>query len=204
MQIVGFAHDEKSDGGKAGITFIFKDCIGEHVMNSTPTNEGGWEKSEMRSYLNSEGLDLLPNDLKQEVVAVNKLTDNEGCSSQGFARSASPVTVTSDQLWLFSAVELSGTNNTEKAYSIPENETAIGAEGSEYKLFSDMNVDREDFEIEILQKSYQGSLCSWAGRTPFLNESSPFLGVNARGVPLLSLARMSPAVLFPASAYKRS
>ena len=34
VQIVGFAHDDKTSGGKAGITFIFGDCVGEAPMNS--------------------------------------------------------------------------------------------------------------------------------------------------------------------------
>ena len=41
VQIAGFAHDEKTDGGKAGITFIFKDCIGEGKINPSNTNAGG-------------------------------------------------------------------------------------------------------------------------------------------------------------------
>ena len=45
VQIVGFAHDDKTAGGKAGITFIFGDCVGEAPMNSTDTNAGGWEAS---------------------------------------------------------------------------------------------------------------------------------------------------------------
>ena len=81
VQIAGFAHDEKTDGGKAGITFIFKDCIGEHDMNSSNTNAGGWERSQMRSYLSSEGLNLLPADLKENVVEVSKLTNNV-CETQ--------------------------------------------------------------------------------------------------------------------------
>lgn len=56
VQIAGFLHDDKADGGKAGVTFIFKDCIGEHDMNSSNTNAGGWEASQMRSYLNSDAL----------------------------------------------------------------------------------------------------------------------------------------------------
>ena len=41
VQIVGFAHDDKTAGGKAGITFIFGICVGEAPMSSTDTNAGG-------------------------------------------------------------------------------------------------------------------------------------------------------------------
>ena len=177
VQIAGFAHDEKTDGGKAGITFIFKDCIGEHDMNrSTPGfNDGGWEKSEMRSYLNSEGLNLLPNDLKQKVVSVNKLTNNVGETQD-----VSSVTKTADQLWLFSAVELCGDRSSHwitQAYIDIQN-----AEGSEYKLFRDTNVNSARSN-NILLKSLNGQSSSWWKRTPDLDNSYRFESVNLDGNP---------------------
>lgn len=182
VQIVGFAHDEKTDGGKAGITFIFKDCIGERSMNSTPTNEGGWEKSEMRSYLNSEGLDLLPDDLKQELVSVNKLTDNTGRLELDNMYSISSVTKTSDKLWLFSAVELCG-KEVNALYGTPEQIAIYEAQGNEYMLFRDMNVVLKGNDNDILKKNYQGSSCVWSERTPYLGSSSAFFVVGKDGHP---------------------
>ena len=60
VQIVGFAHDDKTSGGKAGITFIFGDCVGQEPMNEEGTNEGGWEASPMRTYLNGTWRAQLP------------------------------------------------------------------------------------------------------------------------------------------------
>ena len=103
VQIVGFAHDDKTSGGKAGITFIFGDCVGEAPMNPTDTNAGGWEASQMRGYLNSDVMTLLPEDLKSAIVPVDKLTNNVGKTQD-----ISAVTATSDSLWLFSLAELAG------------------------------------------------------------------------------------------------
>ena len=171
VQIVGFAHDEKADGGKAGITFIFKDCIGERSMNSTNTNAGGWEKSEMRSYLNSEGLNLLPAELKQKVVLVNKLTNNVGETQD-----VSSVTETADQLWLFSPTELCGTishfSGSDAAYAACND--VLNAEGSEYKLFRDMNVN-QDSSNNILVKNLNGHSNSWWERSPFPYNSGGFV-----------------------------
>ena len=49
-RIVGINHDDPSDGsGKAGLTFeTTNDVMGEQRINSTNTNVGGWEKSELR------------------------------------------------------------------------------------------------------------------------------------------------------------
>ncbi len=59
VQIVGFAHDDKTSGGKAGITFVFGDPL---VNQPLPMNdddsigaEGGWEACSMRGYLNGDG-----------------------------------------------------------------------------------------------------------------------------------------------------
>lgn len=103
VQIVGFAHDDKTAGGKAGITFIFGDCVGEAPMNSTDTNAGGWEASQMRAYLNGDWRTQLPQDLDAVIVPVDKLSNNVGETD-----AVSAVTTTSDALWLFSLSELAG------------------------------------------------------------------------------------------------
>lgn len=50
------------------IFFITKDCLRDkHRMNPTPSIKGGWERCEMRRYLNEDVFTLLPDDL-QEVI----------------------------------------------------------------------------------------------------------------------------------------
>lgn len=165
VQIAGFAHDEKTDGGKAGITFIFKDIIGEHCMNSSYTNSGGWEKSQMRSYLNSEGLNLLPSDLKQVVISVNKLTNNVGET-----QSISSITSTSDQLWLFSSIELYGASDPFGGSDAAYNDV-LDAEGAEYKLFRDMSVNSTGSDIDDYVKNYRGQSDYWWMRSPCPRDS---------------------------------
>lgn len=178
VQIVGFAHDEKTDGGKAGITFIFKDCIGEGKMNPSDTNAGGWEASEMRSYLNSEDLNLLPSDLKQKVVTVNKLTNNVGETQD-----VSSVTKTVDKLWLFSFVELAGNaNQSDFSSSYGYIANIFNAEGSKYKLFRDMNVDNFNSN-SILEKTLNGQSDGWWERSPLPDYSGYFVPVNSVGGP---------------------
>lgn len=143
VQILGFYHDDKSDGfGKAGISFIFRDAIGQHVMNSSGTTEGGWDNSEMRAWANSELTSLLPEELQARIVDVNKLTN-----SVGFTADPNSVTTTSDKLWLLSQVEIAGPSDG----SDPEYFGALDREGSQYQLFSDCGVTRND-SLPILQK----------------------------------------------------
>ena len=174
VQIVGFAHDDKTAGGKAGITFMFGDAIAEAPMNQTDTNAGGWEASQMRAYLNGDGMALLPEDLKKVVAPVDKLTNNVGETQD-----VSAVTTTSDSLWLLSAAELCGSIDW---YSDPSYNAVLNAEGFEYQLFRDTAVDSSNAN-DILVKNYQNSPYRWWERSPIPSNSDYFLYVNSGGGP---------------------
>lgn len=174
VQIVGFAHDDKTAGGKAGITFIFGDAITEAPMNPSNTNAGGWEASQLRAYLNSDGMALLPEDLQKVVAPVDKLTNNVGETQD-----VSSVTTTSDALWLFSAAELCGSIDW---YTDPSYNAVLNAEGFEYRLFRDMAVDSYNAN-DILVKNYQGSPFSWWERSPYPDYSGRFQYVVSLGDP---------------------
>ncbi|MEE0028167.1 MAG: DUF6273 domain-containing protein, partial [Atopobiaceae bacterium] len=71
VRILGFCHDELADGtGKAGISFEFANVPMRRRMNADRTNEGGWQESEMRDWLNSVFWDMLPQDLSSNIVEV--------------------------------------------------------------------------------------------------------------------------------------
>lgn len=174
VQIVGFAHDDKTAGGKAGITFIFGECIGEMPMNAEMTNAGGWEASQMRAYLNGDGMALLPEDLKKVVAPVDKLTNNAGETQD-----VSAVTTTSDSLWLPSFAELVGWLPDDASSDAP----VFNAEGSQYKLYRDTNVVWENIENPTLVKNYQNSPNLWWGRSPIPSHSGIFQNVGSGGYP---------------------
>jgi len=176
VQIVGFAHDDKTAGGKAGITFIFGECIGEMPMNAEMTNAGGWEASQMRAYLNGDGMALLPEDLKKVVAPVDKLTNNAGETQD-----VSAVTTTSDSLWLPSFAELVGWLPDDASSDAP----VFNAEGSQYKLYRDTNVVWENIENPILVKNYQNSPGYWWGRSPDPGDSDDFRCVGSDGYPYI-------------------
>ncbi len=112
-QVIGFRHDDRADGsGKAGITFITVDCVAEHAMNDTETNSGGWEASQMRSWMNSELLGQLPEDLRSVLVPVAKMTNNVGATED-----PASVTATGDSLWLPSMVEIVGEEELSDTYT---------------------------------------------------------------------------------------
>ena len=61
----------KDESGK--IYFIMHNCLKERKpMNGDWTNKGGWEKSDMRRYLNEEVIELLPDELR-EIIKPTKI-----------------------------------------------------------------------------------------------------------------------------------
>lgn len=133
MQIIGFNHDDKSDGsGKAGITLQMVDCLAtRYTMNSTNTNAGGYAASKMKT----ETLPTLKALLPQEWQDVIKLVDKK--SANGGGSNYSETLTTSDNLFLLSGVEVFG---SEGSYGTAQD----GAnEGNQYEYWNGKGaVDR--------------------------------------------------------------
>ncbi|WP_296012101.1 DUF6273 domain-containing protein, partial [uncultured Adlercreutzia sp.] len=175
VQIIGFNHDDKTEGGKAGISFIFGGVIAEMPMNPSDTNTGGWEASQLRAYLNADGMNLLPQELAGKIVAVDKLTNNVGQT-----KDVSSVSATSDKLWLPSATELCGTISWYgEGYSY---DSIFNAEGTEYKFYHDKAVNSTD-PNDVLVKTNSGGPCFWWERSPVPNRPDSFLRVGPDGYP---------------------
>ena len=101
VQIIGFDHDTKTSGGKAGITFQLAKCLNsEYSMNSSRTNNGGWTKCKMRTSTLNSIFSSLPADLQSVIKDVDKLTSAGNGSST--------INKTSDKLFLLSEVEVWG------------------------------------------------------------------------------------------------
>ena len=171
VEISGFFHDDREDGSKTGIAFIFKDAIAKQRMNSDESNEGGWEDSSLRSWLNSDGLDLLPDNLKGVIVPVKKLTNNVGETEM-----VSSVTVTVDSLWLYSTAELCGRVELFKGKFSFCNDV-LDTEGYQYRLFRDAGTSI-DVESGALVRDLDGKSCSWWERSAKPNGSESFYSVS--------------------------
>lgn len=84
--------------GKGNMFFSTQDCLrDEHRMNSTMTNHGGWEATEMRRYLNEEVFALLPDELQAVIrpTTIVQIVDGKRVETQ-------------DKLFLFSATQVFG------------------------------------------------------------------------------------------------
>ncbi|PKL31591.1 hypothetical protein CVV43_01825 [Candidatus Saccharibacteria bacterium HGW-Saccharibacteria-1] len=101
LQIYDFNHDNKSDSsGKAGITFGLKDATTSKAsIKSIPSNEGGWDESDIRTWTNGSLFNSLPTNLQTAIKPVNKI------SSGGYQRE---LRTSVDKIFLFSEIEVFG------------------------------------------------------------------------------------------------
>lgn len=152
-QIIGFNHDTKTAGGKAGITFQLVDCLNTtYQMNSYVTNVGGWKSSAMRSRM-SEFLGQLDEDLQSVIKPVNKLVSIGG--------NTSTIETVSDKLFLLSEVEIFGSTIF-----------SLAGEGSQYEWYKAGNTK---------VKKVSGSVNHWWERSPRIRNTTNFCFVNSIG-----------------------
>ena len=168
-RIIGINHDDLADAsGKAGLTFLTTSTTISSRMNASATNAGGWEKSELRSKMNSgEIWNLMPSDFQSKVKPVRKLTNNVNGTDKNAA-----VTATSDRLFLLSYSEI-----VETPYSGWSGYSWIGNEGTQYEAFKGK-----------VTENCSGNDClkigsTWWERSASPNHSNYFLSVYSGGDP---------------------
>ena len=85
VDVLGIAQDTKASGGKAGLTFGFKDAYLQGTndcrMRSTATNSGGWNSSDLKKYLNGTFVSYLGASVSEGIVVAAKRQQQYGSSS---------------------------------------------------------------------------------------------------------------------------
>lgn len=181
MRLADVYHDDLANGeGKAGLTLIASNLTIEHVMNSSGDIAGGWESSELRSWLNGEVYQALDEGLRTSIVAVDKHTNNVGTSTD-----VSCVTSTFDYLWIPSMVEVMGTIDwtwpSDPGNSAGYNEIT-NAEGAQYACFAAMNVVGLESNEGLALQGNNGTQVWWQ-RTCAPSGAPYFRGVSTSGDP---------------------
>lgn len=114
MQIAGFDVDDLADGsGKAHITWIGRELFNNmrYINSNIKENPdgtyiegtgsiGGWEKSEMRTYLKDSVKPLIPNVLRDNIVEVTKTHPAYDIQGMQF------IQTTVDDMWIPSSAEV--------------------------------------------------------------------------------------------------
>ena len=187
-RIIGIDHDDIADGsGKAGLTFLTTSTTISSRMNATDTNAGGWEKSELRTKMNSgEIWNLMPSDFQSKVKSVRKLTNNVG---GGSANKNAAVTATSDKLFLLSYSEIVPTSHWASSYPW------TSSEGTQYEAFKGK-----------VTNNYSGNACLkiggyWWERSASPDYSGNFLLVHSNGDPSSDYNATSSICVCPAFSF---
>lgn len=169
FDIVGKNHDTYTAGGIAPLTFGLHDCYGTtYPMNSSHTNSTGWDDSKMRTETLPAILAKMPENIRNGIRAVNKLTAKSGSSST--------IKTASDKLFTFSEMEVYG--SATKSYS---------GEGTQYAYYAAGNSKVKKV----------GSTASWWWlRSPSKNDSSYFCVVYTSGAIMNGSAASSYGVCF--------
>ena len=132
MQIAGFDVDDLADGsGKAPISWVSKELLknASRINPALVTNDdgtyqegtgtiGGWEKSEMRTYLNNTIKPLIPEAVRNSIVPVTKSQAAFDTSGNGFTQT------NEDDVWL------------------PSKDEVQGSGSKYYQMFKDQNENR--------------------------------------------------------------
>lgn len=156
-QLVGIRHDDLADGtGRAGLSFMFDAGITSRAAAQAPV-DGGWEACDLRRWLDNEGLDLLPEELKKLVKPVLKLSNNVGDS-----KDASCLTPLAATLWLPSMVELSG-RQPESSFSDDYRwlSAIYSDEGREYQLFRELDISPYSPNASLVRQWKDKDTCYW-------------------------------------------
>lgn len=190
VRIVGIRHDTRSDtGGVAGLTFMVS-MISEQPMEEGTTSDGGWEGSSLRSWMQTEGMELLPEELSSKIVSVQKYTNNTGVT-----KDVASVTQTSDSLWLFSVKEVCGEVSwftdeySNGVRGMTEYDAVINAEGTQYEYFVANGVTSTSDSTGVLALTYRGASRAWWYRTPYpfsyhgIDPNGYFYRVSETGYP---------------------
>lgn len=179
VTLVGIYHDQDASGNVAGMTFMTCAPVCTLAMNKSGSNTGGWEKSELRTYLEKTVLTALPTELSDLLIPVVKLSNNEG-----FSDSKSCVTKTTDTLWAPSFVEVAGQVTKDTGWYVADdvnNYNIYNAEGQQYQYFEDLGIAADNPADGQLVYSYDGSKVNWWMRTATPSTSDKYHVSGADG-----------------------
>ena len=125
--IIGLNHDGENT---ATFMIVSSGGIGYHAMNSFWTNEGGWQDSKMRTWLNGYIYESMT-DTKAYIKEVSKDTNNIGYNGNS-------VSATNDKVFLLSQKETGVSNNWN--WSGYPGMNALNSEGTTYEWFESNTV----------------------------------------------------------------
>ena len=147
-----------------GFVLEFVDIITTHNMNSSGTNAGSWPASAMRTYVNNDIYNALPNELKNKIVSTTVISGHSWIDSSDFT--------STDKIYLLSFYEIFGTADVNN--SLHYSGTAYN---STRQLDFYANINSLYSNLSETYKLYDNSVYGWWLRSPYSHNSGSFFGI---------------------------
>lgn len=150
-----------------GVVLEFADIIDEQRMNNSTSNEGGWEASQLRTYLNSTVYNLIPEEIRNNIIDTYVVSGHGSKDSNNFT--------TTDKVYLLSTKEVWGKEGTT---NVCTRDTAeVETRQLDYYKSQGIKTDSNNGAI----KKYNGNTKNWWLRTADSADSDDFIRVNDTG-----------------------
>ena len=157
-----------------GFVLEFADIITTHRMNpytdastNGDGNKGGWEYSEMRTYVNNDIYNALPSALKSAIIDTKVVSGHGDYDTTNFT--------TTDKLYLLSTKEVYGKEGTSNVITRDTAEE----ETRQLDYYKSQNVITSSYSGAIKQNN--GSNSNWWLRSAYSNYFSTFFIVGSSG-----------------------
>ena len=136
-------------------------------MNSTATNVGGWEASEMRTYANGDFFNKLPSDLQKVIINTKVISGHGSEDISNFT--------TTDKIYLLSSHEVweDGTSNQVSTYDTAWDKTR------QLDYYKNLGVTTSNYSV--VRKKYNNSNSYWWLRAAISGGYNIFLFVYDGG-----------------------
>ena len=153
-----------------GFVIEFVDIIEDRAMNSSQTNKGGWPATAMRTYLNGDFYNSLPEDLRNVII------DTKVISGHGSTSGETNFTST-DKIYLLSGHEIyeDGTSSKISTYDTAYNNTR------QLDYYKNKGVTTSSYSGTIKKKTGSSSGSEWWLRAAISSYNDSFLIVGSKG-----------------------
>ena len=163
-----------------GLVVEFVDVVENRNMNSTRTNAGGWEASEMRTYTNGDFFNKLPSDLQNVIIDTKVVSGHGSDDTDNFT--------TTDKIYLLSVHEVweDGIEDKQSEHDTAWNNTR------QLDYYKDRNVKTYYSWVSVIKWREALELASsWCLRTANFGYNSHFSYVDFFGNPNASYATVT-------------
>ena len=149
-----------------GFVVEFVDVITTHAMNDTQTNVGGWPATSMRTYLNNDIYNKLPDEIKNSIIDTTTVSGHGKSDTENFT--------STDKLYLLSTVEVwsQGSSNTISTDTARDNTRQLD-------YYKNLGTSTSNYSGAIKKNGTSAS--RWWLRAAYSNTAFTFLFVSDSG-----------------------